>query len=744
MSRIKWFITRSALLGTALIFSQFSWAQEVLEEVMVTAQKRQQSLQDVGITVNALTAEDLAEYRIQTAVDIAKYTPNVDIKATNSFGNPNIAIRGVGLNDFSSNNTPTVGVYIDEVYMSSTAMMSFQMFDLERVEVLKGPQGTLYGRNTTAGAINFVTRKPTQELDAYFSATVGNYERIELEAAVGGGITDNLAGRLSAKTIQQNGGFWDSTIFGEHGEVDVYTVRGQLAWDITDSADLVLMIHGDKDRSDSPLWEGNGSFNASLFDPAFTGFCETVAAGNVKPNIGCTDIYGYSDQNDDPFKGDWHIPAYIERDGKGGRATLNWSFADLTLTSITGFESLERFADDADTVVNPDFTQFNTIVDTDIDQFSQEFRLAGGTDLVDWLVGLFYSKDEISDHLTVQSPDIFGALLGLSPLDTYYDQEATAKAIFAHTEWHVSDTVNLTAGLRFNDEKIKFDGTTYGTIFGTTDVLDLSPANEEAKWDKTLWKLGLDWSPADNYMLYATVGNGFKSGGFFGGTATSPEERQPYQPEELIAYEAGVKSRLLGDTLQLNVAAFYYDYEDIQQLIEETVGGLQITKIGNIPNKSTVKGLDLDLWWVPVDRLDIRFGLGLLDTKLGDFSSEGTFYSGNELANAPDVSSNLTGRYEWDLSSSMVMSALLAVGYSDFVFKSATNNSLFSADSYTLVDARLAIQNSDRTWELALWGKNLGNEEYVQEAFGAPDLGTITRSYGQPRTYGLTYAYFWQ
>lgn len=744
MLRIKRYVNRFVLVGMALLVSQFAWAQEVLEEVIVTAQKRAQSLQNVGITVNALSGEDLSELRIDTAEDIAKYTPNVDIKATNSFGNPNIAIRGVGLNDFTSNNTPTVGIYVDEVYLSSTAMMSFQMFDLERVEVLKGPQGTLYGRNTTAGAINFVTRKPSQETDAYVRATIGNYERVELEAAVGGGITESLTGRLSAKTIQQNGGYWDSSVFGEHGEVDVYTIRGQLAWYISDTADLVLMIHGDRDRSDSPLWEGNGTFNASLFDPAFTGFCDTVAAGSVKPNINCTDLYGYSDPDDDPFKGDWHIPANIERDGKGGRATLNWNFGDTTLTSITAFESLERMANDGDTVVNPNFTQFNTLVDTDIDQFSQEIRLAGGSDLLDWIVGGFYGKDEISDQLIVISPDVFGALLGISPLDTIYDQETKVKALFVHTEWHVADNVNLTAGLRYNDEEIKFAGTTWGTIFGTTDQLSLSPANDKKSFDKTLWKVGIDWSPADSYMLYATVGNGFKSGGFFGGTATSPEERVPYDPEDLIAYEAGVKSRFAGNTVQLNAAVFYYDYNDIQQFLETTVGGVQVAKLGNIPDKSTVKGLDVDLWWLPLDGLDIRFGLGLLDTELGDFTNEGVMYSGNELANAPDVSSNLSARYEWDLSSSMVMSALLAVGYSDFVFKSATNDPLFSADSYTLVDGRLAIQNTARTWELALWGKNLGDEEYVQEAFGAPDLGTITRSYGVPRTYGISYSYFWQ
>ncbi len=731
-------------MGTALLFSQFTWAQETLEEVIVTAQKKEQNLQDVGISVNAFTSEDIAEMRIETAKDIGKNTPNVDIKASNSFGNPVVSIRGVGLNDFSSNGTPAAGVYVDEVYLSSTAMMSSQLFDLERIEVLKGPQGTLYGRNTPAGAINFVTRKPTQEFDSYVTATVGNYKHYELEAAVGGGLSDSLSGRISAKTIQQKGGYWNSSIFGEHGEMDVFTIRGQLLWDINDDADLLLMVHGDKDRSDSPLWEWNGSFNASLFDPAFTGLCDTVAAGRVKPNIGCTDIYGYSDQNEDPFEGDWRIPAYIESDGKGGRATLNWEIDDMLFTSITAVEKLDRFADDGDTVGNPDTTQFNTIVDTNIDQFSQELRLSGGTDLFDWIVGGFYGKDEVSDHLTVNTPDLFGALADLNPLDTLYDQETTVKALYAHTEWHVSDAVTLIGGLRYNDEQVKFAGCTYATFVSTGDVLCLTPQDDKISFKKTLWKTGINWSPADNYMVYASIGNGFKSGGFFGGTALDPEAVLPYGPEDLIAYEAGVKSRLAGNKLQLNASVFYYDYRDIQQFTEVVVGGLQITKLSNIPNKSTVKGLDLELWWLPVDGLDIRFGLGLLDTKLGDFTNEGTLYSGNKLANAPDVSSNISGRYEWGVSSGLVMSAMAAVSYSDSVFKSATNNALFLSDSYTLVDGRLAIQNESRTWELALWGKNLGDEQNVQEAFGDASLGTLTRSYNAPRTYGLTYSYFWQ
>jgi iron complex outermembrane receptor protein len=734
--------------------------KSVLEEITVTAQRRAQSLQDVGIAVNAFTDQDLKDRRLNDAADVAAYTPNVDIKTTLTVGNPNVTIRGIGLNDFNANNSSPAGVYVDEVFLTSTSMMSFQLFDLERVEVLKGPQGTLYGRNTTAGAMNFITKKPSQEFDAYATATGGNYGLFEAEGAVGGPITDTVAYRLSAKTIQRSGGPYDSRIFGEHGDLDIFTARAQLLWDINDEVSLELSAHGDTDESEGPLWTSYGTKDTTQVppggDPVFGPIlgviapnCAAIDAGRFDP-ANCVDAWGYSDTDGDPYSGDWQYPSMIDRAGFGGRATLTWEFGETTLTSVTGYENLDRDADDGDTTSNPTRTQFHLVPVNNVEQFSQEVRLSGGTDTVDWVGGFFYSDDTVEEWSTIESVDLFGPVLdflaglGFVPEDlrTQYKQDTTALALFAHTEWELAEQWNLIVGLRYTDEERKFVGDS--ALGPPIPIPGLSAANDKIDEQNVSGKVALEYFTDNDAMIYGSVSTGFKSGGFFGGFALDPSERLPYDKETISAYELGFKSRLADNTLQLNAAAFYYDYEDMQQFIETNVGGIQVAKLDNIPDASTITGLDVDLWWRPTDGLDIRGGLGILDSELGDFTDlTGVVQSGKEMANAPGVSASLSVQYEWDLGEKLV-SALVGVNYTDDMFRNAQNNPLTKVDAYTLVDGRLALSSADGEWDVALWAKNLTDEEYVVESFGDDSLGSWTRLFNTPRTYGITASFYWQ
>jgi len=748
------------LLALAAGLQTPAMAQEdraVLEEVVITAQKRTQSLQDVGIAVNAFTGENLREYRMSNAKDVADYTPNVDIKSTLTVGNPNVTIRGVGLNDFNANNSPPAGVYVDEVFLTSTSMMSFQLFDLERVEVLKGPQGTLYGRNTTAGAMNFITKKPTQQFDAYTALTGGNWGHFEAEGAVGGPIGDSTAYRLSGKTIQRSGGPYTSSVFGEHGEIDVKTARAQLTWDIDDDRSLELSIHGDTDKSDGALYASYGTKDATMIPAGvtepITGVlapnCAAVDAGGFDPQ-NCVDVWGYSDTDGDPYRGDWQFPSMIDRAGFGGRATFTWDLGESTLTSVTGYENLDRDADDGDSTGNPTRNQFHLRPANNVEQISQEIRLSGASDKVDWVGGVFYSDDTVEEWANIESPDLFGPVLdflfglGFVPEDlrTQYKQDTSALALFGHTEWALDDQWNLIFGLRYTDEERKFVGDS--AIGRPILVPGLSAIDQKISETNVSGKVGLEYFTQNDSMVYGSVSTGFKSGGFFGGLALDASERLPYDKETITAYEFGVKSRLADNTLQFNAAVFYYDYEDMQQFVETNVGGIQIAKLDNIPDASSVTGIDIDLWWRPTDGLDIRGGLGILDSELGDFKDlAGVTQSGKEMANAPGTSASVSARYEWDLGNN-VASALVGVNHTGDMFRNAQNNPLTKVDSYTLVDGRLALASADGGWEVALWAKNLTDEEYVVESFGDDSLGSWTRLFNTPRTYGISGTWYWQ
>jgi iron complex outermembrane receptor protein len=728
-----------------LAATQHTASAAELEEIVVTAQKREQNLQDVGITVNVMTGDDLKDNRISQPMDLASRIPNVDIKTPVVVGNPVITIRGVGLNDFNVNNNPTAGVYVDEVFLTSTAMMSFQLFDLDRVEVLKGPQGTLYGRNTTAGAINFVTKRPTDEFEMYVSGTVGNYKLGELEAAVGGPLSDSVRYRLSAKTTQQNEGIYTLRTFdnADHGKVDVVTWRAQLAFDLSDNATLDISVHGDRDKSEAGLFEHYGALEAP-FD--FT-LCQAVAEGRADQD-GCVDFFGYQDTDGDPYSGDWNMQPIIDRKSLGGRIALNWDIGDVTLTSITGYETLDRFAQEGDEDASP-LTILHISYDDDVKQFSQELRLASSNDRLDWIAGVFYSDDTVENMTLNELPDFLA-----TNVTSEIKQDTRAFAVFGHTEWTLSDQWRLIAGLRYTKEtKDAVANSTDQDPFGTSLILGgavlgpfvLSSVNDSIDDTNLSGKIGLEFAPGDDWLWYANVSRGFKSGGFFGGFAFSDEEYAPFEPEEIIAYEAGFKGRLLDNGLQWNAAMFYYDYQDVQAFVQ-VPGQLPILRLQNIPGKSKVAGLDMDLWWRPGDGLDIKLGAGFTDTELADFeTADGILRSGNEMANAPRFTMNASLRYEWNVGSNLSMSAMANGNYSDEVFKDTTNDPLFKVDSYTVLDARLALGDRDGKWEIAGWAKNLTDEQYVVDSFGDTGfLGSYLRLWNTPRTYGVTFSYFWQ
>ena len=754
MSTIRGFGRRAALAGASLLAMSAAASPALaqtkaaagssgtqVEEVIVTAQKREERLLDVGLAVSSLNAETLRTQRVTTSSDLVGQVPNVDVKENIPGAQAIISVRGVGLNDFSSTNNSTVGVYIDDVFLASFAEMDFNLYDLGRIEVLKGPQGTLYGRNSTAGAINIISAAPSLSGDSgMLTVTAANYGRYEGEAWANLVASDQLAFRFSGKAISQDDGYWTSrTLNTELGKQNILSGRAQMLWEPSATTTIKLKVGAERDRSQL----GAGKFFGTI----------PTAAGVTCPNFAnpaaCVDSHGFTDTNPDPFSvttghaapyrvNEVNMTLHVDQD-------LGWA----KLSSVSGYIDFKRnFYIDADAAPTTD-AEFNQ--NDKVRQFTQELRLAGGSDTrATWLAGAYYSWDRVQTYTPGYLHDLFNTDVLITA-----DQKTESKAVFGQVEWTLTPQLKLVTGLRYTDEDRSYvGGTTDLNAFGLsflcyavgacalgapgTHVLSFEDATiHDRNWS---WRAGLNFKPTDDTLIYGTIARGTKSGGFFNGITTNSFALAPYRPEQLTDYEAGVKSRLAGGALQVEASLFWYDYDDLQTQTFTNVGAVSLIKLGNV-GKATVKGLDAQATWRPVRGLSLTAGLGLLNTELGAFQTAGPagpilVAKGNKLPNAPDTSFNGQARYEWPVTGDWTASVQGGAHYSSKVFKEALNTPYLSSGSYWLLDARAALA-SPAGWEIALWGKNLGNEQYVTQATD-DGLGMGYRVFNAPRTFGVS------
>jgi len=679
-----------------------------LEEIVVTAQKRAQSFSDVGISVSVFTGDDIAEMGFEQLTDLSSQTPNVQIKDVVANSVPNITIRGVGLNDYAANNNPAAGIYVDEIYLVSPAMLTFSLFDLERIEILKGPQGTLFGRNTTAGTANFVSRKPSDELDGYLNLDYGRYERFVAEGAVGGPLSNTWSARVAAQTVQQGEGYQTNRLTSSKvGEIDRTAARGLLSWQPNDDLSLLLNVHGGSDESDVLLIK---------IDNPFT----TEDDGDL-----------------DPYRSGASVPTLMDLESKGAGLTIDWALADsLTLTSVTGYEEFSRWhVEDRDAT---SLEQLDGFFDNEIEQFSQELRLTYLGDQLVLIGGAFYGEDSVDTRDRFDSEDLLSllGLVGFQSIGNEYRQDTQSAALFLHSEWSFNDAWTLTAGARYTDDQKDFENAFTYLISGGTEIQVFPPVADDYDVQDVSGKIGLDYSGIEDTLLYASISRGFKSGGFQGQLSFDPNVLQPFDDETLLAYEAGIKTRLLDNTLQLNASVFFYDYQDLQfygGLFDSPVGVLfGITNVGD----AEVMGGEAELWWRPATGLDIRLGLGLLDTEITESVVDGVT-AGSELPNAPEVTANAMIRYEWPVTSDLKADIMLAANYQgDVTFDVVRNPIEAREDGYWLADARIGIGAADDRWNVSFWGRNLADERYrTQVLFSSVGFG---ESYGAPRTYGVS------
>jgi iron complex outermembrane receptor protein len=719
--------TRGLLAAAIMLAPAAALADDAIETVTVTAEKTSENILNVGINVTALTAQDIREARIFSATDIAAVVPNFDVKTNIPGAQQIITVRGIGLDDFSSTNNSSVGVYIDDVFLASFAEMDFGMFDLDRVEVLKGPQGTLYGRNSTAGAINIIAAKPSFDgFAADVTAGYGDYSAFRADAAVNIPVSDHFALRVSAQTEQQDTGYWYSPYLKQDlGGKDVFRERIQALWQARESLSFLLKFEAEQNNSQISSGKFFGDYSTN-----------GAPCPDFKNPAHCVDAAGFTDTNPDPFTVSTAHAAPYNSDSKNVTLHINDDLGWAQLTAITGYIDFSRefYIDaDAEPLAFAEFDQNDRV-----QQASQEVRLAGNANGVEWLAGAYYSYDKVHSFTPGTLRDLLGADVFI-----HSDQITHSEAVFGQAKWPITDQLTLVTGLRLSREDRSYVGGSEFFLAGTSTPYPCPPlctTFEDASIKDTSlsWHGGLNWKPSENTLVYFSAAESTKSGGFFNGITFQSEALAPYKPEHLTDYELGVKSNLLDGRAQIDGSVFYYDYHNYQAQTFTSVGLVSLIKLGNIPY-ANVYGVDLGATWLPVDGLSLRAGLGLLSTRLGTFSVGVPVPGGNEMPDAPSTSFNGTIRYEHALFEGFTGAIQFSGVYEGAHFFEALNTPYLSAPPSWVFNGRVSLASSDNGWEAAFWIQNIFNEQHaIQATDDGQPIGAGYRMFNTPRTLGVT------
>jgi iron complex outermembrane receptor protein len=708
-----------SVMAFFLLSSQFSRAQ-ILEEIVVTAQKRAQNLQDVPISITAFSGEELDNLGFEGPFDLFKQAPNVTLVGDTVF--PQVNIRGVQAYDFGSGNEPPVGFYIDEVYLGTSSSQQGQLFDLERAEILRGPQGTLFGRNTTGGLVHYISRKPSEEFEARASVQYGSYDQRIVEGAIGTPLGEQIRTRLAFKYNADDG--WQENILTNTDFMltDVLAGRALLEIDISEDANLLFNIHGhtQDNRSD-------GFAVLGTLDPDTGATCppERILAGD------CVTLSGFRHGDPNPteiFSDLTELQHSI--DSYGASAMLRWDVNDLELVSISAYEwsdkVYEEDADGPDPFINAFFT-------VKAKQVTQELRLAGETNRLQWVVGAFYYNDKKED-LGITIPPLI-ALLGTTfGLQNEATLDTESWALFGHGEFQLNERFSFLAGVRFTTESKDL---VISDSFAAPSFID----HESADSDKVTWKGGINWKVNNETLVYTSVASGFKSSAF-NTILITPGQAAPVGEEENINYEIGIKSdSLSGGKLRFNAAAFYNDYSDFQVVTNQDIGGIPAVVFLN-GGALDLYGADFELSFAATESLLFGFGLGLLEGEINapaNVTVRGVPLDGKEPPHSPSVSLNALGRYDVDFERYGNLMLQTTVTWEDEVFFEPNNDPVQREDDNLIWDARVRWESPGKQYYIEGFVDNILDEELVYAGFDVSSSGFIARIWQPPRRAGVKF-----
>jgi iron complex outermembrane receptor protein len=733
----------------------------VLEEIVVTAQKREEALQDVPISVATTQGENLNAMfsGSDDVLALSGRVPGLYAESSNGRSAPRFYLRGLGNIDFDLAASQPVSFIMDEVVMENVVLKSFPLFDVNNIEVIRGPQGTLFGRNTTAGIIKVNTRRPGDETSGYAKASWAENNTINVEGAIGGGLTDTLSARISA--LHRSRDNWITN--GHTGEESLgdYTdtaVRLQALWEPTDRFSALLSVQ-------TRQLEGTSSiFRANVFTP-----------GSADLNQNYTRDLVYYDGGDNNPQ---------EYDSTGATLNLTWDFDDASFNSITSVQSADGFSrgDIDGGVVNigsfptppagitfadidvfgipsrtwpgPIFTPSVTQDGADTNQVTQEFRLASDTEgPFNWQIGMFYFDSDLT--VTTESFASFGFVPG-SRQDTQIEQQNKTWAVFGQGSYDVTDNLTLTAGLRYTDDEKDFQVLQFGQLWLDIGIPTFLAAPINVQDDQLSWELSANYVMNSGQSLYGRVSSGFRAQTIQGRDVAFLETPSVAEPETIMSFEAGYKADLLENRLRLNIGVFAYEVDDMQLSI---IGGATNTNQVVNSDKGEAVGFEVDFQWLMTDNLLVSGGMAFNDTELNDpnlftapcgsglctvldpvnpNNAAQVSVDGNPFPRAPESTYNIEIRYSVPMGSDSELYFL-----TDWVWYGKINMPLYEAVEFKTKNQfegglRIAYRNNASGLELAVFGRNITDEENV---LGFIDFSNNTGFVNEPNVWGVEASY---
>ena len=704
-------VQQVAAQGDAGSQEETAW---LLEEVVVTATKRKSSMQDLPMAINAFDSDRLESSGVVDIKDIQFLAAGVHVGGNRNY--TAVTVRGIGGDLNLPGTSSGVAVHLDGVYLGQRTQLGRAFFDLERIEVLRGPQGTLYGRNATGGSVNIISKSPTDELEGGLSASLGNYNLVDIEGYLSGPIiADEIKGRVAFKSVSRDGYTDNIGVGNEIDNEESESIRGQISYDPSESFRLNLIADYTKDESVPVPVTSRGFEAVPTIGETFGG---TLATGRKR--------------NAD-FEDDQDVEAW------GLNLKAEWEFDGATLSSITGYRETDLFQQyDADSTEADVIYVSSSIKKSE--QVSQEFNLTsnGGGDL-QWILGAYYFEED--DFYEEDAPiPPFGITLTFGVSDLV----STAYAAFAEFDYQLSDSFSVTAGMRYSHEEKEIDEFTGIIGAVATDSL-------KDDWSSFTPKISLLYELSENKSIYATFGRGFKAGGFNGGVL----QGESFDPEEVTNVEFGFKSVLYDGRLLANLSIFHMDYEDLQVQIPKLhpITGVALVAVDNAA-KAVTKGVELDLKASITNSFSIDANLAYLDATFEEYETVDEVrgglivdLSGNQLPAAPEWALNVGAEHAFFLD------GWTGTVRGEYVYQGETyfspfedeplNAALRGQESYELFNARITLVDSEEKWKVSVFAKNITDEvvsEYanIQPAF----LGFIKRDFLMPpRTYGLNVGY---
>lgn len=737
-------IALSGLAISAPVLAQDQMAPAADEsegEIVVTARRTEERLETVPGSVSAFSEDTLERIQATDTTGLQGAVPNLNIvQGRGSSNATNIYIRGIGQPDALQTFDPAVGVYVDDVYYSRIRGTQLDLLDLERVEVLRGPQGTLYGKNTIAGALKVVTRKPGQDFRGTAGFAVGNYGQLEQKLAASGPVSETVAAGFAVMHARRDGYVKDAVLDRDYNDKNTIAARGALAF--TPSERFRFDVSVDYSRDDASLTVGQ-----PLNSLTYLVGGGTALALPLNPD---PENYNFVGRTTPSLPNSTKLQHW----GTSGTATLDVTDA-LTLKSITAYRNLTT-----KDYVDIDATQLeigDVFVDVAQNQFSQEFQAAYTGDRLQVVGGIYYLKENITSHQEAYADNLLGPLLGNPTFTRTIDDDLQTKsyAAYANASLEIVDNLRVSGGVRYTREEKDYFRTT-STFSSFLPLTSVAPYvfKRNGVWKDVSPMASIDYRFDEQTMVYARLSKGFKSGGF-NGRANTVAESTAYEPEEVISYEVGFKARI-ANQLRLAASVFHNDYKDFQA----RVSGLDVDPVTNLPapvlsvlnaGKLRIRGAELEVNWTPMGGLMLDAQIGYLDAKYQEFD-DARFPGGSRAfqtpAFAPDWTMRFGAQYSFDLGTGGSLTlggqtryrseTALAVDNTYVIGTVGTSNRIegLFQPSFWMHDARLVWESDSKAFNIGIYGQNLSDKNYKTDGQDFSSIGSVrTVYYGAPRTF---------